>query len=362
MQAPTAHPPKYARLHSTLLRSIESGQIGVGDRLGTEKELAEKHGVSIITVRRALEDMRRRGLVSRRRGAGTYVTSRTPLDALPVRRERTLLVAGWGIHTPDHVQDPNWFIGYELQRGIINTFEGRVRLIPKTDILPALAALPPDECALVWMNPEKETLAHLDANGVPWIGIRHDSISLLPETNVVGLDRFRGIYEGMTHLIADLGHRDVALITAAQPHPDRLSGYANSLRAYGLTFREELTVHAKPGGSVESGREAMIELLARGRPFTAVFVDTDLKALGAIRALKERGLRVPEDISVMGFDDVPGTDLADPPLTTVRVPPFEMGVTAVTMLQQRLASGGDAQGQLLATRLVIRGSCARRRA
>jgi DNA-binding LacI/PurR family transcriptional regulator len=361
METTSPQTPKYAQLHAALLGAIERGEVAVGERLGTETDIARKHSVSIITVRRALEDLRRQGLVSRRRGAGTYVTARHPVGAT-APRERTLLVAGWNLQTPEHLQDPNWFIGYELQRGVINTFGGRVRLIPKTEIAAALDALPPEERALIWLNPDPEGAARLDAAGVPWVGIGYDGISLLAEPNRVGLDRFRGIYEGMTHLVRNLGHRDVAMVAATVPHPDRMSGYANSLRAFGLPWREELIVHAPAGGSVESGREAMTGLLARGRPFTAVFVDTDLKALGVIRALRDRGLRVPHDVSVLGFDDVPGIDQADPPLTTVRVPRFEMGVAAVRMLAERLTAAAPVAGRMLATQLIVRGSCAPRRA
>jgi len=92
---------------------------------------------------------------------------------------------------------------------------------------------------------------------------------------------------------------------------------------------------------------------------TAVFVDTDLKAEGAIQAITEAGLRVPEDISILGFDGAPGTDKLTPSLTTIYVPHFEMGQRAAEMVQEVIASGKVFEPQIFNASLLIRDSCAK---
>ncbi len=104
---------------------------------------------------------------------------------------------------------------------------------------------------------------------------------------------------------------------------------------------------------------AVRELVAPGPvAFTAVFASTDVKALGAIEALEQVGLLVPGDVGRGGFDDAPGTERVCPPLTTVRVPRYELGAAAAAMLKRRMLSpGADCPGIRLQSRLISRGSC-----
>ena len=178
--------------------------------------------------------------------------------------------------------------------------------------------------------------------------------------NTVAVDRLRGVYEGMTYLIKDLGHRDIALITAGArsraSHQERITGYQISLRTFNMPYRAKLEIRCQ-SGSQEAGEAAVHELLKRHTPFSAVFVDTDIKALGAMRALQQAGLAIPGKVSVLGFDDVPGVDRAEPPLTTIRVPHFECGVAAINLLNERLRTGKDVPGIIVNARLVVRQSC-----
>ena len=105
-----------------------------------------------------------------------------------------------------------------------------------------------------------------------------------------------------------------------------------------------------------AGLAAVAALLRRRRRFTAVFASNDYSAFGAMEALREAGLRVPEDVSVVGFDDMPPAALARPPLTTVQQPVADMGQTAVRLLLDELAGHPVAQYVVLPTTLVIRGS------
>jgi LacI family transcriptional regulator len=107
-----------------------------------------------------------------------------------------------------------------------------------------------------------------------------------------------------------------------------------------------------------SGHRAMVAILERTH-FEAVFVASDVVALGAIGALREAGRRVPDDVSVVGFDDIPLAAYFDPALTTVRLPAFELGQAAGRALIRRLAGDATTTRTLLPTQLIVRASTAR---
>jgi LacI family transcriptional regulator len=142
----------------------------------------------------------------------------------------------------------------------------------------------------------------------------------------------------------------VGLTTSDQ----RVDGYRSAFAAYGRLVDPELICHGP--WDRDSGYRRMRALIESGLKFTAIFAGNDGVAAGAITALREVGRRVPEDVSVVGFDDVPSALDFNPPLTTVRVPQAELGRTAVRLATQ---SDGPATGRehvMLGTQLVIRGT------
>ena len=134
------------------------------------------------------------------------------------------------------------------------------------------------------------------------------------------------------HLIS-LGHKRIGKITGPaenQLSRDRLAGYRAALEAAGLTYDEELVVEGS--FDVESGHAAMTRLLDMKNPPTAVFSSSDEMAIGALKAAREHGLKVPEDLSLVGFDGIRFADFCDPPLTTVVQPNVEIGAAAARMM------------------------------
>ena len=175
----------------------------------------------------------------------------------------------------------------------------------------------------------------------------------------VDVDNAGAARRAVEHLIG-LGHRDIGLITNAPlaytAAADRLAGYRAALAAASLPVAEADIAEA--AFDAASGRRAMAALLSASTRLTAVFVASDVVALGAIAAIREAGLRVPGDISVVGFDDIPLAAYFDPPLTTVHVPAYDLGRTAGMALLDRI-QGRDSSGRtVLPTDLVIRSSTA----
>lgn len=193
-------------------------------------------------------------------------------------------------------------------------------------------------------------------NGRPFVIIgRHPYFE---DVNWVDTKNRTGARLATTHLI-ELGHTCVATITGPLQMTaglERRDGYKQALLEAGLTVDPDLIVEGN--FTRESGRAAMQQLLARGEPPTAVFTASDTMAMGALRAIHEAGLNVPDDIAVVGFDDVPAASFSNPPLTTIRQPIYDLGATAATELIAQLESDETSRIQKrLPVELVVRESC-----
>lgn len=171
-------------------------------------------------------------------------------------------------------------------------------------------------------------------------------------------DYRRGAWLGTEHLVR-LGHRRVALLGAAVSYPfgrETREGYGEALAAAGVAYDPGLVRRCEIG--VEAATAATVALLATAAPPTALFAVTDAMAIGAMRAARERGLRVPGDLAVVGMDDVELSAYTDPPLTTVRVAKEEMGRQAALRLIGLVE--GETPHPTVATvpgELVVRQSC-----
>lgn len=173
----------------------------------------------------------------------------------------------------------------------------------------------------------------------------------------IGCDNFRGGFDAAHHLIR-LGRRALAFLGDASNHypefMERYRGYAEALGQAGLNAAAAMQVNAL--STEQSGYDAANELLARGEKFDALVAASDLIAIGALRALQERGIDVPGSVSVVGFDDIPAASLSNPPLTTVMQDTRRAGEALVDTLL-RLVQEEHAEGVVLPTRLVVRRSC-----
>lgn len=172
----------------------------------------------------------------------------------------------------------------------------------------------------------------------------------------VDADNVGGAHEAVTHLLR-LGRTRIAIITGPQnmiAGADRLAGYKAALHDRGLALDPDLIVE---GDFTEAGGYRALQQLLPSRP-DAVFAASDMMAIGALRALREAGQRVPEDVPVVGFDDLPQAARVDPPLTTVRQPTYRLGTMTVDSLLDLIAYPDSAPRRIvLPTELVVRASC-----
>ncbi|MGH9901059.1 MAG: LacI family DNA-binding transcriptional regulator [Pyrinomonadaceae bacterium] len=211
-----------------------------------------------------------------------------------------------------------------------------------------------------------DRLAEVIDVGIPVVLIGRDFRH--PSADLVTADHLRGGYEATLHLIR-LGHRRIGFVGVSLTSGmwlRRFQGYLDALREHGLPVEERLIVGGGAGGADQSpgystesvGYEGMKQLLAlRERP-TAVFARNDFTALGAMSAIKKAGLRIPQDVAVVGYDDVPLATHTSPALTTVRQPTREQGRIAADFLLRRVESPEPPprEERILNCELVVRES------
>jgi LacI family transcriptional regulator len=176
----------------------------------------------------------------------------------------------------------------------------------------------------------------------------------------VSVDNEQGARMAVTHL-ARLGHTRIAHVAGPQEAStgvSRLRGFRDGMAAVGLEVAEDLIVYAARY-TVEEGTRCCAELLARPGAFTAVAAANDMLAVGCYTALDEAALHCPDDVSVVGFNDMPFIDRLRPPLTTVRFPHYQLGTEAAQLLLERIGeTDGPVKILYLAPELVVRGSTA----
>ncbi len=203
---------------------------------------------------------------------------------------------------------------------------------------------------------DDDRLHRLHAQGFPLVlhGRLQDT-----EIPSVDVDNVRGAMTAVNHLLG-LGHRRIGLITNAPTvyaaSQQRLDGYRRALEEADIVYDEALV--RQGNFDEESGYTAVIDLLTLKHPPTAVFIASDMVAIGALRALQEQGVSMPSRTAVVGFDDITAARFITPALTTVHVPTFGLGWSAGELLIRIIE--GDQPHQIhveLDTELVVRESC-----
>jgi LacI family transcriptional regulator len=248
------------------------------------------------------------------------------IDSAARQRRLHLLVSSYGTESDDLLA---------AMRTVRGRVDGLIVMAPDVDVSVALQ-LRTGGGPTVLLNPE------IDVPG-------RDSISIA---------NFDGAHAMVGHLLG-LGHQRIATITGPERNIDarqRLDGYRTALRDGALEPTEDLEIQ---GDFTErSGYEGALELLKRRSRPTAIFAANDHMAVGVLGGLQDAAIRVPEDVAVAGFDDIPMARYLTPPLTTVHVDMLRLGQRAVEMLLETPGSAdGEARREILTTTLVVRSSC-----
>jgi len=366
------------QLEKTIRAAIVSGKIKPDDPLPSEESLCRTYKLSSITVERALRDLAADGLLIRIKGKGTFVrpkrnSSKAAL-APPLKKNKTVAMI-----VPD-IEDA---LIHEVYKGIESVASRNGYLIivqsscrdvvKETKNIELLREGMVDGALIFpnWSRFNAAQILSLKNDKFPFVLI--DRFFRDIETDTVTVDNVRGAYEGIKHLL-DLGHRRIAGIMGVEctAVEDRLEGYLKALQEAGIPYDPALVKKIKPveaNGSIhfepdERGgyAEAVALIKQTPRP-TAIFAANDNLARNCLIVLKDRKIRVPQDIAVLGFDDRNFAAQLDPPLTTVRQPIFEMGAKSMEILLRRIREKSAGKTTpcihfLLKTKLIIRESTA----
>ena len=259
----------------------------------------------------------------------------------------------WAVEILRGVED--WCAAHSMGAAVSSVRHGSARPASWTS---ALASHDTDGVILVTSELTMPQLRQVREEGIPLVVV--DPVSL-PEPNLpsVGATNWAGGLAATDHLLA-LGHRRIGAISGPADYlcsRARLDGYRSALERVEVEFDLALVRHGDfqhEGGFLRSG-----ELLDLADPPTAIFAGSDQQALGVYEAARQRGLRIPQDLSVVGFDDLPVARWVSPPLTTVRQPLADMGRVAAEMLGD-LIDGVSLRSQRveLSTDLIVRESTA----
>ncbi len=178
--------------------------------------------------------------------------------------------------------------------------------------------------------------------------------------SAVGIDNYRGGYLATEHLVS-LGHKRIGMVAGDFSTTDRSfhrwHGYKRCLKDNGISYDRELLIQTEY--SLSGGRDSIQNLLDLPSPPTAVFCSNDYIALGAIKGAKDMGIVVPEDLSIVGFDDMQTASYMVPALTTIRQPAYDMGRRATELLLQMIEKQSKPIQDMMDIRLVVRDSATR---
>lgn len=333
---------QHQRIREIILDKIISREFAPGAKIPSERALCEIFSVSRTTIRRAIDDLVAEGVLFRIPAKGTYVgessltTNRNTGNIAFIRCYRRSPLASLN----DDIFYPRILTGIEttiskkgyhclVQSMNENDYSDQVlsQLIQKVDGIIC--------CELR----NQKFLEQLRATQLPLVLV---SPSIMLKTvDIVEIDNKQGAIDSVNHLIS-LGHKHIAFIGGSpnsRPSKEREAGYIHALRENNLPI---LTDHiVSLGWQQANGYNAMIRLLETLPSPTAVFAASDLLALGAYDATHAAGMKIPEDISIMGFDDIDMAAQAKPALSTVLVRKLEMGQLAAQLILEQLSGKRD---------------------
>jgi LacI family transcriptional regulator len=338
----------------------------------TIKDIARELGISPSTVSRALKDHPDISSETKKavHALADKLNYQPNIVALSLRQKKTNTI---GVIIPELVhfffstvisgiEDVAYQAGYSVILAQSNESYDR----EKTDIKALFNSRV--DGMLISLSRETKNFDHIESiisKGVPVVF--YDRMYNNPNTSKVIVDDYIGAKEAVEHLI-EQGYKRIAHLEGAPGlliTEDRKRGYLDALKEHKMEVTDAM-IQECPAGSQEDGKKTTKKLLSMANPPDAIFAHSDPIAMGAMMAIKEKGLRIPEDVGLVGFSNWSYGSLIDPALTTVDQPGFEMGQEAARLLIRQIEVGDKDQAEpqpetkILKTKLVIRESSLRK--
>jgi DNA-binding LacI/PurR family transcriptional regulator len=380
-EEPITEEPIYRRIQSVLRARIAGGDWKVGQALPGRQQLCAEFGTTRVTLDKAIQGLVSAGLLRSSKGVGTFVARADNAAAAgngpsPRRPLRIGVIVEHnsdehhsGQYEPVEDFDDNFYFGLLFQ-GVRNAFSGKsvdsmFAHLHRTQYKKFYQENALD--GMILMTPSLEelpTLRHLAASGIPFVavGISSDDPADA-ELPCIDTDNQQGARDAVQHLL-DLGHRRIAIVnlaTSGANHHERLVGYRQTMAAAAVPVEANDLV-LFPSHNAARFEERIEQWLAKAQAAqklpTAIFSCDYLMTLATLRVLRRHGLCVPDDISVVGFDNPLSAAHLTPPLTAVRQPVYQLGLRAANRLMEALLSGGRPEPgvEILRNELIVRES------
>jgi DNA-binding LacI/PurR family transcriptional regulator len=353
--------PLYQRIVTAICEAIVAGQLLPGAKLPARQVLAKDLGVNMVTVRSAYERLEQQGIVVSRHGAGTFVQNDAAdrLQKNSGRKYDAITVVIGAEHLGDCRRETIHIVS-DILSGVSEQLGARVgRYSYATDVNRRLLDHITDQGAVIIYqlggHSDESAVRELQKRGIPvLIAWGHDVPFPLPR---IHYDTVASAAMGPQHLV-DCGYRRIGYMGSKEAGDVSLHikflQFTNVLQEAGLDLlaRDVRQVLNVPGEACL----AMADMLASGDLPEALFIDSDLKAMEAIRALHQAGLRVPDDIGIVSHDGFAEASLFQPPLTVVRTPRRAIGRRVGNLLLNWPPQGMPPFWDKLPAELVVRGS------
>lgn len=357
--------PASMRVYQALHYRICSGQLPFGTQLPPEPELAKQFGVARPALRVSLARLESEGFIVRRSRAGTRVCFRAEMSDQARQKGVILYISGLN---PQLVYS-NWHLPVRALSGVqraANDF-GLTLCWTSNSMIDGLGVLDQLETrgnflGVIWhqsaVSDTSPVLRRLQRMSMPWVILQGTQEDERFTPHVVRDDFTKSFFALTQHLI-HLGHRDVLFVDVGK-HPERSDGYRSALEEAGLPPRVCQLTGVRML-SIEAIHKAVAGYFARQPLPTAIVAMSDFCAFGVLSYLKDRGVKVPDEVSVVGYGDRPESAFVEPPLTTMNSRLADAGFEAVRLLTQLKRKGSKSKltHVILESQLILRASTAR---
>lgn len=353
--------PLYRQIVNDILSQITSGHLKPDEQIDSHQNLARKYNVSLITIKRALNDLINQGVLYSRVGKGTFVARSTR----PPRRQsrRTLGIVLQDLKSPffsliiHSFEEKAYNLGYNI---LLSTSSNRAE--KEEDLINHFRDLGVDGLLIASLTHTYRAgpvIRKLHDEGFPYV-----MVSYVDDKDIyfVGTDHEEGAFLATQYLL-ELGYDNVGYINGEEGNligELRKAGYLRALQQKNKPFIAEFEFRLSPRGgwnNYKSGYGIGEKFVSLPNRPPAMFVYNDLAALGFEKAMLDHGLRVPEDVAIVGFDNIKRGRIAMVPLTTVHQPTDKIGQIACDVLINRIEKRPANVRTILNPRLIIRESC-----
>jgi len=354
----------FVQLKNGLDEQIMNKNLCPGTKLPPIDEIAKVNNVSIWTVEKAIKELIKENVLYRRPKKGTYISD---------SKIRNKINSG---NISFIIREQFYFTGEPFYSIILNSVQKELknngynvvfnvidnRIVEKYQIIDSLPEIFENkkiDGVIIAGSVETKLLKLLEKQKIPLVIIDYD----IPEDNNINcvlIDNFNGTRMAAEYFIK-LGHKRIGFIGNFKKHPsiiERINGYKYAMKKNRLNPEKFLYIGNQDDLSVDVGYMLAKKLLNKSYLPTAIICANDAMAVGTIKAIKEKGISVPEDISVIGFDDIEWAKHTDPPLTTIKVFKEKMGEVAAEKILKLVKGEQIAPEKIkVETELVIRNSC-----